>query len=408
MKIETRLSGAGEASAPFAGLVRVVRDAGLALAAAALVATPAAAQKITEVVADHVGSPDTYEYIEVAANPAAVHPTGNSGHRPRGPVGLHPRRARRHDGPGEDPSRLPGRDDERLGVLVDGVHDVDAREADVHDPSRLGLHGRGRGRPRRGRRRRPRRDAVDRDRRRRRVLRRQRRTARTYAAPVLGPGFDGVGTEPGGASRFPYYTDTDSVTDWKRNDFDGDGLPGFTGTLAAGEARNTPGAVTRVALADYYAGIDTSSGATLRSTLHARIANHIRYPYTSSTTDTWDMLEAADQDPVNSGQVLDIYKNEIYPKITVRGTPTTTASTPGRTPTVSTTRRPRRSTPTATTSSSPTSPGTATGATSRSARATPAARRTRPLRTTVSAAEAGPTRGTRTGSTARSTRSGTT
>ena len=80
--------------------------------------------------------------------------------------------------------------------------------------------------------------------------------ALTYGAPVLGPGFDGDPTAPGCASRFPYYTDTDSAADWKRNDFDGEGLPDMPGTLVAGEARNTPGTVNRVALEDYYANVD--------------------------------------------------------------------------------------------------------------------------------------------------------
>ena len=63
-----------------------------------------------------------------------------------------------------------------------------------------------------------------------------------YSDVVLAPGFDGDGTTPGGASRIPDGTDTDSVADWVRNDFDGAGLPGFTGTPVFGEAYNTPGA----------------------------------------------------------------------------------------------------------------------------------------------------------------------
>ena len=118
--------------------------------------------------------------------------------------------------------------------------------------------------------------------------------ARTYTAPVLGPGFDGNATAPGGASRFPYYVDTNSVTDWKRNDFDGAGLPGFSGTLVSGEAWNTPASVTRVHLEDYYAGVDASSQAALRSTIHAAIENHIWFPYTADTTDTWDILNLAE------------------------------------------------------------------------------------------------------------------
>lgn len=67
----------------------------------------------------------------------------------------------------------------------------------------------------------------------------------TYAVPVLAPGFGGSPFTPGGASRIPNGRDTDSVSDWTVNDFDGEGLPGFTGTLVEGEALNTPGAVNR-------------------------------------------------------------------------------------------------------------------------------------------------------------------
>lgn len=63
----------------------------------------------------------------------------------------------------------------------------------------------------------------------------------TYSSTVLAPGFGGPFT-PGGASRIPDGTDTDSVSDWMVNDFDGEGLPGFVGTPQFGEAYNTPGA----------------------------------------------------------------------------------------------------------------------------------------------------------------------
>jgi hypothetical protein len=66
---------------------------------------------------------------------------------------------------------------------------------------------------------------------------------RTYCETVLAPGFDGDPFTPGGASRIPNGTDTDSAADWRRNDFDGEGLPGFgTGTTEYPEAFNTPGA----------------------------------------------------------------------------------------------------------------------------------------------------------------------
>jgi len=301
------------------GIARVpnFRHRGVLAAAAlglAVLAAPAArAQKISEVVFDHVGSPDTHEYVEIAANPAAVHPPGTSD---TVLVNLSAYTLVEIDGT-TDPGRIlhffPVGTTNGSGfwstgyltstlekptftlVLVSGFtgavgDDLDAGNDGVLDATPWTSLA----------------DGV--------AFSDGSAGARTYAAPVLGPGYDGIGGEPGGASRFPYWTDTESVTDWKRNDFDGDGLPGFTGTLAAGEARNTPAGVTRVALDDYYAGIDPSSQAGLRSSLHARIGNHIRYPYSSSSTDTWNMLEAADQDPVASGSVLDVYKNETYAK----------------------------------------------------------------------------------------------
>ena len=64
----------------------------------------------------------------------------------------------------------------------------------------------------------------------------------TYGGVSLGVAYDGLLFAPGGASRIPDGTDTDTTADWKRNDFDLAGIPGNTGTLAAGEALNTPGA----------------------------------------------------------------------------------------------------------------------------------------------------------------------
>ena len=57
-----------------AGVRFAVRGVCTAIAVLALSTLPAEGQKITEVVADHVGTSDDHEYIEVAANPAAVHP----------------------------------------------------------------------------------------------------------------------------------------------------------------------------------------------------------------------------------------------------------------------------------------------------------------------------------------------
>ncbi len=72
----------------------------------------------------------------------------------------------------------------------------------------------------------------------------------TYGVPVLFPNYDGVSSfAPGGASRIPDGFDTNSTTDWVRNDFDLAGIPGFTGSLGPGEALNTPGVLNEVYVA---------------------------------------------------------------------------------------------------------------------------------------------------------------
>jgi endonuclease I len=75
---------------------------------------------------------------------------------------------------------------------------------------------------------------------------------------------------------------------------------------------------TAPALADpppgYYATVDTSSPEALRATLNAVIDGHIKIPYTSSATDTWDVLELADQDPLDPDRILDLYRNRSHPK----------------------------------------------------------------------------------------------
>lgn len=65
----------------------------------------------------------------------------------------------------------------------------------------------------------------------------------------------------------------------------------------------------------YYASVDDTDSTTLRATLHEVIDDHLRYPYSSSTeTDTWEILELADEDPGNGTHTLDLYKNVSYPK----------------------------------------------------------------------------------------------
>ncbi|MCH8881550.1 MAG: endonuclease [Planctomycetes bacterium] len=77
-------------------------------------------------------------------------------------------------------------------------------------------------------------------------------------------------------------------------------------------------ASTAVTVADppegYYDTVDATDSTTLRFSLHAVIDDHQRFPYTSGSTDTWNILELADEDPADAGRILDVYKNASYPK----------------------------------------------------------------------------------------------
>ncbi|MCZ6690780.1 MAG: endonuclease [Planctomycetota bacterium] len=66
--------------------------------------------------------------------------------------------------------------------------------------------------------------------------------------------------------------------------------------------------------AGYYDTVDTTSGPSLRLTLHDVIDDHKRFPYSSTAKDTWDILDEADEDPGDSNNILDLYKNTSIPK----------------------------------------------------------------------------------------------
>jgi endonuclease I len=84
-------------------------------------------------------------------------------------------------------------------------------------------------------------------------------------------------------------------------------------TMAANVVRSF---TTSSASTGYYGTVNTTSASALRSSLHLVIDDHTRFGYTASTTDTWDVLAVADQDPMNSSRILDIYKNASYAKAT--------------------------------------------------------------------------------------------
>lgn len=64
----------------------------------------------------------------------------------------------------------------------------------------------------------------------------------------------------------------------------------------------------------YYSRVNTSSASQLRCSLHQTIRGHTAYPYSGTGTNTWSILEIADEDPNNAGRILDVYRNRSYLK----------------------------------------------------------------------------------------------
>ncbi len=113
----------------------------------------------------------------------------------------------------------------------------------------------------------------------------------TYVTPVLGVAYDGLSFAPGGASRIPDGTDTDTSADWVRNDFDLAGIPGNPGSIIAGEAYNTPGASNQVYV---------ETAPSVVSTIPANGANHpmdenitITFSEPVTVTDPWYSIVCA-------------------------------------------------------------------------------------------------------------------
>jgi cysteine-rich repeat protein len=84
----------------------------------------------------------------------------------------------------------------------------------------------------------------------------------TYGSPVLVPNYDGVNTTVGGASRIPSGRDTDAAADWVRNDYDGEGLPGFGFDPVVFLYSSPPGVVTTINAADPNGDGNTSDSNT--------------------------------------------------------------------------------------------------------------------------------------------------
>jgi endonuclease I len=60
--------------------------------------------------------------------------------------------------------------------------------------------------------------------------------------------------------------------------------------------------------------VGSETGEELHDIIHGIIDDHQYYPYTDSSTDTWDIIWEADEDPNNSDNIIDIYKNTSFPK----------------------------------------------------------------------------------------------
>ena len=127
-------------------------------------------------------------------------------------------------------------------------------------------------------------------------------------------------TYPGSGSNFSISTNTALVggeactfTIAANNVTDADGANPAGNTIVNFNVATGGGGGT-----GYYSRVNTSSASQLRCSLHATIKGHTAYPYSSGTTNTWSILEIADEDPLNSGRILDVYRNRSYAKIIER------------------------------------------------------------------------------------------
>ncbi len=59
--------------------------------------------------------------------------------------------------------------------------------------------------------------------------------------------------------------------------------------------------------AGYYNGTENLSGAELKTALYNIIKGHTEFPYTSTTTDVWDILKVTDKDTLNPDNVILLY-----------------------------------------------------------------------------------------------------
>lgn len=90
--------------------------------------------------------------------------------------------------------------------------------------------------------------------------------------------------------------------------------PLFLRPLVSILAALTSFAALAQAPAGYYDTAQGLTGAALEQELHEIIDDHVRYPYTSTATDTWDIIHDADEDEGNPLNVRDLYRNRSFAK----------------------------------------------------------------------------------------------
>lgn len=65
----------------------------------------------------------------------------------------------------------------------------------------------------------------------------------------------------------------------------------------------------------YYSQAEGKYGTDLKESIHQIISNHNVFPYTSSNTDTWDILQLSDQDPLNNENMILVYTERSQDKL---------------------------------------------------------------------------------------------
>ncbi len=78
--------------------------------------------------------------------------------------------------------------------------------------------------------------------------------------------------------------------------------------------------------AGYYDSAQDLNGSELKSALHDIISDHVKYPYTSTSTDVWDILKETDEDPNNADNVILIYTGRSQAKTENSGESSSTGS----------------------------------------------------------------------------------